>query len=87
MGVYPFMFGATADFQPVVDTIVSKGLRRPYDWDEYAQCFFPGAEALVGRAQVAEREGNREKAAELYLWVPLSPLKCLPTSPACLLGT
>ncbi|KAI4870485.1 yellowish-green 1-like protein [Hypoxylon rubiginosum] len=67
MGVYPFMFGTTADFQPVVDDIVAKGLKRPYDWDEYAQCFFPKAEELVARARAAEDEGNREKASELYL--------------------
>ncbi|KAI1339548.1 yellowish-green 1-like protein [Xylariaceae sp. FL0016] len=67
MGVYPFMFGATKDFQPVVDDIVAKGLKPPYDWDEYAQCFFPKAEELVGSAKAAESEGNREKASELYL--------------------
>ncbi|KAI1076743.1 yellowish-green 1-like protein [Whalleya microplaca] len=67
MGVYPFMFGATKDFQPVVDVIVQKGLKRPYDWDEYAQCFFPKAEELVAQAKVAEEEGNLEKASELYL--------------------
>ncbi|KAI2472160.1 yellowish-green 1-like protein [Annulohypoxylon bovei var. microspora] len=67
MGIYPFMYGAIADFQPVVDTIVSKGLKRPYDWDEYAQCFFPKAEELVARARVAEDGGDKEKASELYL--------------------
>ncbi|KAI1415649.1 yellowish-green 1-like protein [Hypoxylon sp. FL1857] len=66
-GVYPFMYAAVADFQPVVDTIVAKGLKRPYDWDEYAQCFFPKAEELVARAKDAEGEGNPEKASELYL--------------------
>lgn len=67
MGVYPFMFGTTKDFQPVVDSIVAKGLKRPYDWDEYAQCFFPKAEELVAQAKAAEDEGNQEKASELYL--------------------
>ncbi|KAL7628238.1 hypothetical protein AAE478_002437 [Parahypoxylon ruwenzoriense] len=68
MGVYPFMFGAIADFQPVVDSIVAKGLKRPYDWDEYALCFFPKAEQLVARARAAEEEErNQEKASELYL--------------------
>ncbi|KAI0387321.1 yellowish-green 1-like protein [Hypomontagnella monticulosa] len=67
MGVYPFMFGATQDFQPVVDTIVTKGLKRPYNWDEYAQCFFPKAEELAARAKAAEDKGDREMASELYL--------------------
>ncbi|KAI2616548.1 yellowish-green 1-like protein [Hypoxylon sp. NC1633] len=67
MGIYPFMFGAAVDFQPVVDTIIAKGLKRPYNWDEYAQCFFPKAEELVARAKTAEDEGHREKASELYL--------------------
>ncbi|KAI0593425.1 yellowish-green 1-like protein [Biscogniauxia sp. FL1348] len=67
MGVYPFMFGATKDFQPVVDEIVAKGLKPPYDWDEYAQCFFPKAEELVASAKAAEEKGKLEEASELYL--------------------
>ncbi|KAK7975815.1 hypothetical protein PG989_014278 [Apiospora arundinis] len=67
MGVYPFMFGATKDFQPVVDEIIQKDLKEPYDWDEYAQCFFPKAEELVSAAITAEKEGNKPKASELYL--------------------
>ncbi|KAI0485299.1 yellowish-green 1-like protein [Xylariaceae sp. FL0804] len=67
MGVYPFMFGAVKDFQPVVDDIVAKGLGPPYDWDEYAECFFPKAAELVAAAEAAEKEGNKEKASELYL--------------------
>lgn len=94
MGVYPFMFGATKDFQPVVDEIIQvsrlascnnysyprcpstetsisiqKDLKEPYDWDEYAQCFFPKAEELVAEATSAEKSGDRPKASELYLWV------------------
>ncbi|KAI8955331.1 alpha/beta-hydrolase [Xylaria longipes] len=67
MGVYPFMFGAIQDFQPVVEDIISKGLKPQYDWDEYATCFFPKAEELVSHAQDAARAGNEEKASELYL--------------------
>ncbi|KAI0171989.1 yellowish-green 1-like protein [Hypoxylon sp. FL1284] len=67
MGVYPFMFGSITDFQPVVDDIIAKGLKRPYDWDEYAQCFFPKAEELVARAKVAEYQGDLQQASELYL--------------------
>lgn len=53
----------------MVEDIVSKGLKPPYDWDEYAACFFPQAENLISRAQDAAREGNEEKASELYLCV------------------
>lgn len=67
MGIYPFIFGTTQDFQPVVDDIIAKGLKRPYDWDEYAQCFFPKAEELVARADAANDEGEWAKASELYL--------------------
>lgn len=42
-------------------------MKEPYDWDEYAQCFFPKAEELVAGAEEAERDGNRAKASELYL--------------------
>ncbi|KLU87953.1 hypothetical protein MAPG_06943 [Magnaporthiopsis poae ATCC 64411] len=66
-GIYPFMFGASADFQPVVDDIIKKGLKEPYDWDEYARCFFPKAEELVATAKAAEDAGEREKASEYYM--------------------
>jgi hypothetical protein len=67
-GVYPFMYGTTKDFQPVVEAIVAAGLKPPYDWDEYASYFLPHAGRLAGQAQDAEREGNKEKASELYLY-------------------
>ncbi|KAI9692777.1 MAG: hypothetical protein M1820_009376 [Bogoriella megaspora] len=67
MGVYPFMFGSIKDFQPIVDSIVKKGLREPYDWDELAQMYFPKAEELVAGAEEAEKAGEKEKASELYL--------------------
>jgi pimeloyl-ACP methyl ester carboxylesterase len=67
MGVYPFMFGSIADFEPVVEAIVAKGLKEPYDWDEYASMFFPKAYALAARAEKAEAEGKLEEASELYL--------------------
>lgn len=47
--------------------VFQKGLKEPYDWDEYAQCFFPKAEELVASAEEAERDGNGAKASELYL--------------------
>ncbi|EON67920.1 hypothetical protein W97_07417 [Coniosporium apollinis CBS 100218] len=67
MGVYPFMFGTAKDFEPVVEEMVKKDMREPYDWDEYAQTFFPQAEKLVGIAAEAERNGEKEKASEYYL--------------------
>ncbi|KAK0716716.1 yellowish-green 1-like protein [Apiosordaria backusii] len=67
MGVYPFMFGTTTDFQPVVDAIIAKGLKEPYDWDDYASLFFPQAFKLAFTAHHAEQNGEREKACEYYL--------------------
>ncbi|KAK1752858.1 Alpha/Beta hydrolase protein [Echria macrotheca] len=67
MGVYPFMFGCIQDFQPVVDNIIRKGLREPYNWDEYASCFFPKAEELAAIADAAAAAGEQDKAAEYYL--------------------
>ncbi|KAK5241395.1 hypothetical protein LTR16_009424, partial [Cryomyces antarcticus] len=68
MGVYPFMFGCTKDFQPVVDELVKRDFKEPYDWDEYAPVYFPKAEELVSEAEKAEKEGHKEKASELYLY-------------------
>ncbi|CAN8100973.1 unnamed protein product [Discula destructiva] len=67
MGVYPFMFGSVKDFEPVVASIMQKGLREPYDWDEYAEMFFPKAHELERIAAEAETAGNKEKASEYYL--------------------
>ena len=46
MGVYPFMFGAAKDFEPIVESIVAKDMKEPYDWDAYAKMYFPKAEYL-----------------------------------------
>ncbi|KAK5938033.1 hypothetical protein PMZ80_009622 [Knufia obscura] len=67
MGVYPFMFGDIKDFEPIKDEIVKKGLKEPYDWDEYAQMYFPKAEELTKTAEEAEKAGEKEKACEYYL--------------------
>ncbi|KAK4182551.1 Alpha/Beta hydrolase protein [Podospora australis] len=67
MGVYPFMFGCIQDFEPVAQGIIEKGLKEPYDWDEYAESFFPKAEELARIAEQADKEGIKEKAAEYYL--------------------
>lgn len=48
-------------------TCLQKNLGEPYDWDEYAQTFFPKAEELVAKAEAAEKEGNQEKASEFYM--------------------
>jgi len=48
-----------------------EGQKPPYDWDKYAQAFFPKAEELAAEAEKAEQEGNKEKASELYLYVHL----------------
>lgn len=67
MGVYPFMFGDIKDYQPVVDDLIAKDMKEPYDWDAYAEAFFPQAEKLAKIAEEAEAAGEKEKAAEYYL--------------------
>jgi len=67
MGVYPFMFGAAKDFQPIVDELVAKDFKEPYNWDEYAKVYFPQAENLKKIAEQAESKGEIEKASEYYL--------------------
>lgn len=67
MGVYPFMFGDIRDFEPVVEELVKKDLKEPYDWDEYADTFIPQAKLLTETAEEAEKNGEKEKAAEYYL--------------------
>lgn len=63
------MFGCVKDFQPVVDELVRQDQKEPYDWDAYAKVFFPKAEELTKEADTALKEGNKEKASELYLYV------------------
>lgn len=46
-----------------------KCIREPYNWDEYAAAFFPAAETLVREAELAEINGEEEKASEYYLQV------------------
>jgi hypothetical protein len=48
-------------------------MREPYDWDAYAETFFPTAQELVRRASEAEKTGEREKASELYLYEDVEP--------------
>ncbi|KAI3392129.1 hypothetical protein diail_6141 [Diaporthe ilicicola] len=67
MGVYPFMFGTVKDFEPVAQEIIKRGLKEPYDWDEYAEMFFPKAQELSEIAARAEEAGEGEKASEYYL--------------------
>lgn len=67
MGVYPFMFSTTSDFLSIVNSLISKGFKEPYNWDAYASEFFPQAEKLKKIAQEAEKNGEKEKASEYYL--------------------
>ena len=43
-------------------------MKEPYDWDAYAEEFFPGAERLVNAATIAAAAGEEEKAAEFFLY-------------------
>ncbi|RDA91807.1 hypothetical protein CP533_2834 [Ophiocordyceps camponoti-saundersi (nom. inval.)] len=67
MGVYPFMFGSAADFKPVFSDLIKRGVKEPYDWDDWAEAFFPLAEALSDTADKAEAEGDKDKASEYHL--------------------
>ncbi|KAK4447315.1 Alpha/Beta hydrolase protein [Podospora aff. communis PSN243] len=67
MGVYPFMFGCLADFEPVAQSIIAAGLKPPYDWDVYASHFIPQAHKLLAVADEALSNGEKEKASEYYL--------------------
>lgn len=73
------MFGFIQDFQPIVEDIIAKGLKEPYNWDEYASCFFGTAEQLGQMAAVAQQEGDTDKARDCYLLVAL-PLPINPGS-------
>lgn len=61
------MFGSIEDFQPIADDIIAKGLKEPYDWDEYAGCFFGKAEELSLKAEDAKQDGDTDKARDYYL--------------------
>ncbi|KAJ4412920.1 hypothetical protein N0V85_003635 [Neurospora sp. IMI 360204] len=61
------MFGSIEDFQPIAEHIIARGLKEPYDWDEYASCFFGTAEQLGQTAAVAQQEGDTDKARDCYL--------------------
>ena len=54
-------------------------MREPYDWDAYAETFFPTAEELVRRATEAEKAEEKEKASELYLYGMYGGFTTLPT--------
>lgn len=51
----------------VLTLLKQKGLKEPYDWDEYAEMFFPKAQELSEIAASAEKAGEKEKASEYYL--------------------
>ncbi|GAM82432.1 hypothetical protein ANO11243_004120 [Dothideomycetidae sp. 11243] len=69
MGVYPFMFGAIQDFEPVVQKLIDDGYKDPYNWDNYAGKFISRAEEVGLRAWKAESNGKKDEAAELYLYI------------------
>jgi hypothetical protein len=43
-------------------------MQEPYNWDEYAQMFLPKARELEVLAKAADNAGEKEKAAEYYLY-------------------
>lgn len=64
---YSFMFNAHQDFEPIVARLIAEGQKEPYDWDRYAEAFFPKAEELYAKAIEAEQSGNHAEASELYM--------------------
>lgn len=48
-------------------TCTQKGLKEPYDWDEYAESFFPKAQELARIADEAQSQGENDKASEYFL--------------------
>ncbi|KAK5115583.1 hypothetical protein LTR62_001242 [Meristemomyces frigidus] len=58
MGIYPFMFAKYEDFEPNVVELVKGGYKEPYDWDAYAQVYFPKAEELGAEAEQADKGGR-----------------------------
>lgn len=42
-------------------------MKEPYDWDKYAEVFFPTAKALQEKAEAADKAGETEKAVEYYM--------------------
>ena len=67
IGVYPFMDCKLEDFETIFVKLIEADTRPPYDFDVYADHFFPGAEALVGKARAAEESSNLSEASTLYL--------------------
>lgn len=50
--------------------MTQKGLKEPYDWDDFAEAFFPKAQELASIASDASQSGDKAKASEYYLSVP-----------------
>ena len=48
-------------------TPVQAGFKEPFDYNAYAETFFPTAERLLKEADAAKAEGNIEAARGLYL--------------------
>ncbi|KAI5364071.1 putative esterase FrsA, alpha/Beta hydrolase [Septoria linicola] len=67
LGLYPFMFNAHQDFEPIVARLIAEGQKEPYDWDRYAEAFFPKAEELYAKAIEAEQNKHQAEASELYM--------------------
>ncbi|RYP08016.1 hypothetical protein DL764_002162 [Monosporascus ibericus] len=65
--LYPFLFGAAKDFEPIVEEMKRLDLKEPYNWEQYSEVFRPHGEKLLRAARAAEQAGNFEKASEFYL--------------------
>lgn len=50
-------------------TFIQRGLKEPYDWEEFAESFFPKARELASIAADAQTQGENDKASEYFLYV------------------
>ncbi|CAN9123913.1 unnamed protein product [Alternaria alternata] len=66
-GMYSFIFSTAKDFEPIVEDLVKRDFKPPYDCDEYARAHFPQAEKLLNVARKADAKGEIEKASQYYL--------------------
>ena len=65
LSVYPFHHGKFEDFEPIFDKLIADGIKTAYV-DEYTKAFIPTAEKLAEEAERCEKEGDKEKAIDLY---------------------
>lgn len=64
--LYPFHDGQYADFAPIFETLIQKGIHDGYT-DAYTQEFLPTCQDLVKQGDAALTSGDKQAAIALYL--------------------